>query len=326
MPIYDYIYGTVDKSLDTLYEISLRRKEETPNVVHLMHLTTPESIYHLRVGFAYLASKPYSSAWYLWLLWPVTLWFTMLTRIYRRTFVVERNRFHQLRLQTWAIPNFREQGKELNRYGEVYVKKHPQLKVKLVDGSSLAVAVLLNSIPKGTTQVLLRGNLTKVAFAVAFSLCQKGIQVTVLREDEYEKLDKSLGTKSEGKLVISKSYSSCKVWLVGDDLTEEEQRKANKGTLFIPFSQFPLKNLRKDCFYHTTPAMQTPKALENVDSCENWLPRRVMSVWRIAGILHALEGWEEHECGDTISNIDKVWEACLKHGFQPLTVPTQSKS
>ncbi|KHG12333.1 Protein WAX2 [Gossypium arboreum] len=233
-----------------------------------MHLTTPESIYHLRVGFPYLASKPYSSAWYLWLLWPVTLSFMMLTKIYRRSFVVERNQFHQLRLQTWAIPNFREQGKELNRYGEVYVKKHPQLKVKLVDGSSLAVAVLLNSIPKGTTQVLLRGNLTKVAFAVAFSLCQKGIQVTVLHEDEYEKLDISLGTKSEGKLVISKSYSSCKLWLVGDDLTEEEQRKANKGTLFIPFSQFPLKNLRKDCFYHTTPAMQTPKALENVDSCE----------------------------------------------------------
>ncbi|KAA3478224.1 protein ECERIFERUM 1-like isoform X2 [Gossypium australe] len=361
MPIYDYIYGTMDKSSDTLYETSLQRKEETPNVVHLMHLITPKSIYHLRVGFSYLASKPYSSAWYLWFLWPVTLWFMMLTRIYRRTFVVERNRFHQLRLQTWAIPNFREQyhskwqkesinnmieeavleaeekgasvlslglmnQAKLNRYGEVYVKKHPQLKVKLVDGSSLAVAVLLNSIPKGTTQVLLGGNLTKVAFAVAFSLCQKGIQVTVLREDDYEKLDKSLGTTSEGKLVISKSYSSCKVWLVGDDLTEEEQRKANKGTLFIPFSQFPLKNLRKDCFYHTTPAMQTPKALENVDSCENWLPRRVMSVWRIAGILHALEGWEEHECGYTISNIDKVWEACLKHGFQPLTVLTQSKS
>ncbi|KAA3478223.1 protein ECERIFERUM 1-like [Gossypium australe] len=342
MPFYDYIYDTMDQSSDTLYENSLKRKEETPNVVHLTHLTTPESIYHLRFGFASLASKPYSSAWYLWLLWPVTLWSMVLTRIYRRTFVVERNRFHQLRLQTWAIPKYGIQyrlkwqkesvnnmieeavldaeEKELNRHGEVYVKKHPQLKVKLVDGSSLAVAVLLNSIPKGTTQVLLRGNLTKVAFAVAFALCQKGIQVTVLREDEYEKLDKSLGTISEGKLVTSKSYSSCKVWLVGDDLTEEEQRKANKGTLFIPFSQLPPKKLRKDCFYHTTPAMQTPTALENVDSCENWLPRRVMSVWRIAGILHALEGWEEHECGYTMSNIDKVWEACFKHGFQPLKV------
>ncbi|MBA0869405.1 hypothetical protein Goshw_027773 [Gossypium schwendimanii] len=123
--------------------------------------------------------------------------------IYRRTFVVERNRFDQIRLQTWAIPTYRGQyclkrqkesinnmieeavleaeEKELNRYGEVYVKKHPQLKVKLVDGSSLAVAVLLNSIPKGTTQVLLRGNLTKVAFAVTFALCQKGIQVICVR-------------------------------------------------------------------------------------------------------------------------------------------------
>ena len=49
-----------------------------------------------------------------------------------------------------------------------------------------------------------------------------------------------------------------------------------------------------------------------------------MSAWRIAGIVHALEGWNEHECGiggaDMISNIDKVWEATLRHGFQPLSL------
>ncbi|XP_039016400.1 very-long-chain aldehyde decarbonylase CER1-like isoform X2 [Hibiscus syriacus] len=362
MPIYDYMYGTMDKTSDTLYENSLKRKEESPNVVHLTHLITPESIYHLRIGFASFASKPYSSVWYLWFLWPVTLWSMMLTWIYGRTFVVERNRFDKIKAQTWAIPKYRpqyrlkwqkesinnliedsvleadekgasvlslglmNQSEELNKYGEVYVKKHPKLRVKLVDGSSLAVAVLLNSIPKGTTQVLLRGKLAKVAVAVAFALCQKGIQVAVSREDEYEKLDKSFGANTEGKLVMSKSYSSYKIWLVGDELEEEEQRKAAKGTLFIPFSQFPPKKLRKDCFYHTTPAMQTPVALENVDSCENWLPRRVMSVWRIAGIVHGLEGWEEHECGYTISSIDKVWDASLKHGFQPLRIPTQSKS
>ncbi|XP_022742397.1 protein ECERIFERUM 1-like isoform X1 [Durio zibethinus] len=361
MPIYDYIYGTMDKSSDNLYENSLKRKEESPNVVHLTHLTTPESIYHLRLGFASLASKPYSSTCYFWLLWPVTLWSMMLTWIYGRTFLVERNRFDKIRLQTWAIPKYKiqyrlkwqqesinnlieeaileaeekgarvlslglmNQGEELNRHGWLYVQKHPQLKVKLVDGSSLAVPVLLNSIPKGTTQVLLRGNLTKVAYAIASALCQKGIQIAVFHEEEYEKLNKSFGTKSEDKLVMSKSYSY-KTWLVGDELTEAEQRKASKGTLFIPFSQFPPKKLRKDCFYHTTPAMQTPMALENVDSCENWLPRRVMSVWRIAGLVHALEGWEEHECGYTMSNIEKVWEASLKHGFQPLRVPTQSKS
>lgn len=353
MPFYDYIYGTMDKSSDTLYENSLKKKEDSPDVVHLTHLTTPESIYHLRIGLASFASKPYSSTWYFWLLWPVTLWSMMLTWIYGRTFVVERNRLDKTRLQTWALPKYKiqyrlkwqkesinnmieeaileaeekgsrvlslglmNQGEELNKYGGVYLHKYPKLKMKLVDGSGLAVAVLLNTIPKGTTQVLLTGNLTKVAYALAFTLCQKGIQVAVSSEDEYEKLNKSFGTKSEGKLVMSRSYSS-KTWLVGDELTEAEQRKAIKGTLFIPFTQFPPKKLRKDCFYHSTPAMQAPAALENVDSCENWLPRRVMSAWRIAGLVHALEGWEEHECGYNMSNIDKVWEASLKHGFQPL--------
>ena len=49
-----------------------------------------------------------------------------------------------------------------------------------------------------------------------------------------------------------------------------------------------------------------------------------MSAWRIAGIVHALEGWNEHECGYTMFNVDKVWEATLRHGFLPLTVPTQA--
>ena len=54
----------MDKSTDELYEISLRREVELPDVVHLTHLTTPESIYHLRLGFVSLASKPYTSKWY----------------------------------------------------------------------------------------------------------------------------------------------------------------------------------------------------------------------------------------------------------------------
>jgi aldehyde decarbonylase len=69
------------------------------------------------------------------------------------------------------------QGEELNKNGELYIQKYPQLRIKLVDGSSLAVAVVLNSIPKGTTQVFLRGNLTKVAYAIANALCERGIQV-----------------------------------------------------------------------------------------------------------------------------------------------------
>lgn len=69
------------------------------------------------------------------------------------------------------------QEEELNIYGGLYVSRHPKLNVKVVDGSSLAVAAVINSIPKGTTQLLLRGKLTKVAYALAYTLCQQGVQV-----------------------------------------------------------------------------------------------------------------------------------------------------
>lgn len=55
---------------------------------------------------------------------------------------------------------------------------------------------------------------------------------------------------------------------MGDGFTEEEQMKAPKGTLFIPYSQFPPKKHRKDCSYHYTPSMLTPTSIENVHSCE----------------------------------------------------------
>lgn len=73
------------------------------------------------------------------------------------------------------------QGEELNRHGEIYLERHPnKLKIKVVDGSSLAAAVVVNSLPKATAHVLLRGTVTanKVANAVASSLCQMGIKVS----------------------------------------------------------------------------------------------------------------------------------------------------
>lgn len=48
-----------------------------------------------------------------------------------------------------------------------------------------------------------------------------------------------------------------------------------------------------------------------------------MSAWRVGGIVHALEGWEEHECGldNSILSPPRVWEAALRNGFQPLLLP-----
>ncbi|KAF6159627.1 hypothetical protein GIB67_034589 [Kingdonia uniflora] len=323
MPLYDYMYGTMDSSTDKVHETSLKRKEETPNIVHLTHPTTLESIYHLRLGFAWLAARPYTSKWYLWALLPVTWWFMLVAWICGQTFVVERNMFNQLKLQTWAIPRYSFQGEELNRSGKLYIQKHPKLKVRVVDGSSLAVAVILNSIPKGTKQVLLRGNLSKVAYAIVQALCEQGVEVATVCRHEHEKLKLRFGSKFPNNLIISRSFST-QVWLVGDGLRKDEQRKAVKGTIFIPFSQFPPTIVRKDCIYYTTPAMMTPKAFQNMHSCENLLPRKVMSAWRVAGIVHALEEWNSHECGEIMLDTEKIWLASLRHGFQPVVVPAHN--
>ena len=106
MPIYDYVYGTMDKSSDTLYETMLKGKIERPQVVHLTHPTTLQSIYHLRLGFADVASKPFASKWYLWMLLPLTWGSMFVTWIYGSTFTVERNELKKLKMQTWAIPRY----------------------------------------------------------------------------------------------------------------------------------------------------------------------------------------------------------------------------
>jgi aldehyde decarbonylase len=75
---------------------------------------------------------------------------------------------------------FSLQAKGLNGSGELYLQKHPNLKVKIVDGSSLAAALVIRSIPKEVDQVLLTGHLSKVACTIATSLCQMGIKVKSL--------------------------------------------------------------------------------------------------------------------------------------------------
>lgn len=106
MPLYDYIHGTTDRSSDALYESSLERQQESPDVVHLTHLTTPESIFHLRVGFASFASRPQEWKWSTWFMWPLSWLSVMLNFFYGGTFLVERNLLGKLKLQTWTVPRY----------------------------------------------------------------------------------------------------------------------------------------------------------------------------------------------------------------------------
>ncbi len=57
------------------------------------------------------------------------------------------------------------------------------------------------------------------------------------------------------------------LWIV-HNIDDNEQKMAPKGTIFIPISQFPLKKLRKDCTYMSTPAMRIPEEMKNIHSCE----------------------------------------------------------
>ncbi|KAG2659906.1 hypothetical protein PVAP13_1KG400200 [Panicum virgatum] len=310
MPFYDYIYNTMDKSSDQLYQSSLRGTEETPDLVHLTHMTDLQSAYHLRIGFASIASKPSNrSMWYMWTLWPLA-WLSMVFAwVYGSSaFVVERIKLKKLTMQTWAIPRYNfqyglnweresindliekaildadargvkvlslgllNQAKQLNGGGELFRQKYPKLRVRLVDGSGLATAVVLKSIPHDAKASYLKNS----------------------------------------------SNHMPQIWLV-DSIDDKEQKMAPQGTIFIPISQFPIKKIRKDCTYLSTPAMKIPETMQNIHACENWLPRKVMSAWRIAGILHALEGWTMHECGDAMMDAEKAWSAAISHGFVPLT-------
>lgn len=355
MPIYDYIYGTMDKSTNELYEKSLNPIDriEEPQVVHLTHLTTLQSIYHVPFGFSTTASRPFSSNYYTWILWPLTYAAMLLTWICGSALVLEKNKLGKVKMQTWMIPRYsfqynlsREKDEinnliehaileaerrgikilslgllnskeELNRSGELYIQRHPKLQIKITDGSSLVVAAVIKSIPQGTNQVLLIGKISKISGAITIALCQRGYKVAVPQREDFELLKMNLPTELTCHLVLSHDYNAT-VWLVGDNLSVQDQKRANKGTHFIPFSQFPPKKIRNDCIYHSTPAMIAPKDFENLHACENWLPRRVISAWRVAGIVQALEGWDAHECGGKLNDIDKVWDAALHHGFLPL--------
>ncbi|XP_020274902.1 protein ECERIFERUM 1-like isoform X2 [Asparagus officinalis] len=265
MPFYDYIYGTVDKSSDTLYESCFKGKEEeAPSVIHLTHLTTLQSIYHLRLGFASFSSKPYESKWYMWIFSPVTWMSMILTWIYGATFTVERNGMKKLNMETWAIPRYsfqymtssqREeineliekaileadergakvislgllnQADELNASGGLYYINNPKLQIKIVDGTSLAAAVVVNRIPKDAKNVLLVGKLSKMACVLTLSICQKGLEVMVARRDTYEILKLKLPKELVDHVVFSENYEN-QVWLVGDGLKDHEQKKAAKG-------------------------------------------------------------------------------------------------
>ncbi|KAL4190503.1 hypothetical protein AMTRI_Chr07g25080 [Amborella trichopoda] len=343
MPVYDYIYNTGDKSTDAVYESAIEGREEAIDVVHLTHPTILHSIYLMRLGFACLAPRSQMVS-------VVTLpnhhWINVANVDFRSYIYCGEEQIgetqhsnmgnspYSLKSQHAAINKLIEdaiievekrgakvlslgllnQDEILNGNGELYLVRLKGRKMKVVDGCMLAAACVLNSIPRDTNEVLIQGHLSKTGYAVASALCKRGTKVITECPDQLENLRMRTSLQHQANLIHAPGIYF-NVWLVGDGMNDE--KNALKGTIIIPFSQFPLKMMHKDCIYLSTPVMTIPSNLENMPSCENWLRRRVMSAWRVGGILHALEGWETHECGDTMLDLEKVWSSARKRGFLP---------
>lgn len=77
------------------------------------------------------------------------------------------------------------QNESLNGGGTLFVKKHPNLKVRVVHGNTLTAAVILNEIDKDVKEVFLTGATSKLGRAIALYLCRKRIRVMVIILSSY---------------------------------------------------------------------------------------------------------------------------------------------
>ncbi|KAF3616923.1 putative protein ECERIFERUM 1-like isoform X2 [Capsicum annuum] len=135
---------------------------------------------------------------------------------------------HNLFLTGNILQTYCRMEEQLNKNGEIFIKRYPHLKVKVVDRSSLIVVMVLNSILKGTSQVVLRGRLSKVAYNITLALCEWGIQVVMLNEEDNKRLKAKLTPEAATNLVFSKSYNVSKVVMF-----DEEDKKRLKAKLTL---------------------------------------------------------------------------------------------
>uniref|UniRef100_A0A453KW88 Very-long-chain aldehyde decarbonylase CER1-like C-terminal domain-containing protein n=1 Tax=Aegilops tauschii subsp. strangulata TaxID=200361 RepID=A0A453KW88_AEGTS len=212
----------------------------------------------------------------------------------------------------------------LNGGGTLFVNKHPDLRVRVVHGNTLTAAVILNEIPKGTTEVFMTGATSKLGRAIALYLCRKKIRVMMmtLSTERFQKIQKEAAAEDQQYLVQVTKFQSaeqCKTWIVGKWLSPREQRWASPGTHFHQFVVPPILGFRRDCTYGKLAAMRLPKDARGLGSCEFSLERGVVHACHAGGVVHFLEGYAHHEVGAIdVDRIDVVWEAALKHGIRPV--------
>uniref|UniRef100_A0A0E0E4K0 Very-long-chain aldehyde decarbonylase CER1-like C-terminal domain-containing protein n=1 Tax=Oryza meridionalis TaxID=40149 RepID=A0A0E0E4K0_9ORYZ len=215
------------------------------------------------------------------------------------------------------------QNEALNGGGTLFVRKHPDLRVRVVHGNTLTAAVILNEIPGDVAEVFLTGATSKLGRAIALYLCRKKIRVLMLTlsTERFMNIQREAPAEFQQYLVQVTKYQAaqnCKTWIVGKWLSPREQRWAPAGTHFHQFVVPPIIGFRRDCTYGKLAAMRLPEDVEGLGTCEYTMGRGVVHACHAGGVVHFLEGWDHHEVGAIdVDRIDAVWNAALRHGLTP---------
>lgn len=363
MPLYDLLGNTLNgKSWELQKQISLnaRKNEKVPDFVFLAHVVDISSAVHVPFMFRSFASMPYAARLFILPIWPIVFLVMFAMWAWASVFTVSfynlRNRLHH----TWVVPRFGfqyflpfatkginqqiEQGilsadrmgvkvlslaalnknEALNGGGVLFVKKHPNLRVRVVHGNTLTAAVTINQIPTDVKEVFLTGATSKLGRAIALYLCRKHVRVLMLTSsiERFLKIQKEAPVDCQKYLVQVTKYqaaANCKTWIVGKWITPREQNCAPPGTHFHQFVVPPIFQFRRDCTYGDLAAMRLPEDVQGVGNCEYTMDRGVIHACHAGGVVHSLEGWTHHEVGAIdVDRIDIVWEAALKHGLRPI--------
>ena len=65
----------------------------------------------------------------------------------------------------------------LNGGGQLFIDKHPNMRVRVVHGNTLTAAAILQKIPHDVTEIFLTGATSKLGRAIALYLSAKGVKV-----------------------------------------------------------------------------------------------------------------------------------------------------
>ncbi|KAG8040399.1 hypothetical protein GUJ93_ZPchr1161g40551 [Zizania palustris] len=329
-----------------------RARMRAPDFVFLAHVVDMMASMHVPFVLRSCSSTPFGNHLALLPFWPVAFAFMLLMWCCSKTFLVASYRLRGNLHQTWTVPRYGFQyfipaakkastsrsswrscvptgwesgcsASQLSTRRHPFVKKHPDLRVRVVHGNTLTAAVILNEIPSNVKDVFLTGATSKLGRAIALYLCRKKIRVLMLTmsSERFLKIQRGAGRVPA---------ASCADVAGGKWLSPREQRWAG-GHALPPVRGAADHRFRRDCTYGKLAAMRLPKDFiacltrmaggdvrPDREAVQYTMERGVVHACHAGGVVHFLEGWDHHEVGAIeVGRIDVVWKAALKHGFTP---------